>query len=361
VREARFINNPDGTPDGGVHDLFTIAGRTDAPGCTMAQPNFAAELAANNVIFRIPTPLFGLGLVEATSDEILRADFASTAQQRSSLGISGSFNLSGNTGNITRFGWKAQNPSLLVFAQEAYDVEMGVTNEGFPEERLSPPADCIFNATPEDTTNLTDNGASNSPASDFSSDVINFAEFMRMTAPPTPATPTTSSTSTTATTTQMASATPTSVMSAAAGISTSSTGSTGSTVAADASQGQQVFQNVGCAACHTTTMTSGMSGETAAESNVTFNPFSDFAIHDMGQGLADGVSQGVANGQQFRTAPLWGVGQRVFFLHDGRTDNLITAIEDHFSAGSEANTVIQSFNMLSTANQQALIDFLRSL
>ena len=69
VREARFVNNPDGTPDGGVHDLFVIAGRSDAPGCRITQPNFAAAVAQKNVIFRIPTPTFGLGLVESVSDE----------------------------------------------------------------------------------------------------------------------------------------------------------------------------------------------------------------------------------------------------------------------------------------------------
>jgi CxxC motif-containing protein (DUF1111 family) len=94
---------------------------------------------------------------------------------------------------------------------------------------------------------------------------------------------------------------------------------------------------------------------------VTYNPFSDFAVHNMGSGLADGVTQGAATGNQFRTAPLWGVGQRIFFLHDGRANDLVTAIEDHASQGSEANTVIQNFNMLSQANQQALVDFLRSL
>ena len=94
---------------------------------------------------------------------------------------------------------------------------------------------------------------------------------------------------------------------------------------------------------------------------MTFQPFSDFALHDMGAGLADRVSQGTANGQQFRTAPLWGVGQRVFFLHDGRANDLVTAIEAHASQGSEANSVIQNFNMLSQANQQAVVDFLRSL
>jgi len=426
IREARFVNNPDGSPDGGVHNLFTITGRSDAPGCTLAQPDFAGAVAANNIIFRIPTPTFGLGLVEAMSDEALRADFSAAAQQRSSLGIAGGFNTSGNTGNITRFGWKAQNPSVLVFTQEAYNVEQGVSNEGFPEERNNPPSNCLFNPTPEDTTPLTAANPSGSQASDFNSDDNNFASFIKFLAPPTPATPgsptttpaatassttspaaTASSTTTTATTapatttpaatapatttpaatasstttpaatassttpatttpatTQVASADATSALAAAAGTastsSTGSTGSAGSTVAGDASQGQQVFQNVGCSACHTPSMTTGNS-TIAAESNVTFNPFSDFAIHDMGSGLADRVSQGAANGQQFRTAPLWGAGQRLFFLHDGRANDLVTAIEAHASQGSEANTVIQNFNMLSQADQQALVDFLRSL
>src|SRR5947209_4607084 len=82
VREARFVRNPNGTPDGGVHDLFVITGRSDAPGCNITQPNFAAALSANNVIFRIPTPTFGLGLVEAVPDSALQAAFAASAQQR---------------------------------------------------------------------------------------------------------------------------------------------------------------------------------------------------------------------------------------------------------------------------------------
>src|SRR5713226_7217836 len=72
VREARFValdgTNLHSPLDGGVHDLYTIQGRTDAPGCTLAQPNFAQQLSYGNVIFRIPTPLFGLGLVENTPD-----------------------------------------------------------------------------------------------------------------------------------------------------------------------------------------------------------------------------------------------------------------------------------------------------
>jgi hypothetical protein len=129
VREARFIRKADGALDGGVHNLFSIAGRTDAPGCNLPQPDFASELAANNVIFRIPTPLFGLGLVENTPDFALKQNLASTADQRRALGIGGRFNLSGNDGTIMKFGWKAQNKSLTIFAGEAYNVEMGISND----------------------------------------------------------------------------------------------------------------------------------------------------------------------------------------------------------------------------------------
>ena len=84
------------------------------------------------MIFRIPTPLFGLGLVEATSDQALIDNLHATASARAALGIGGNFNTSGNDGTITRFGWKAQNKSLLIFSGEAYNVEMGVSNELFP-------------------------------------------------------------------------------------------------------------------------------------------------------------------------------------------------------------------------------------
>jgi CxxC motif-containing protein (DUF1111 family) len=98
-----------------------------------------------------------------------------------------------------------------------------------------------------------------------------------------------------------------------------------------------------------------------AISNITINPFSDYAVHNMGSGLADGVTQGNANGVQFKTAALWGVGQRVFFLHDGRTSDLVAAIEQHASGGSKANQVIAQFNMLSTTDQQNIVNFLRNL
>jgi CxxC motif-containing protein (DUF1111 family) len=378
VREARFVLNPDGTPDGGVHDLFTIAGRRDAPGCVDPQPNFTAQLAANNVIFRIPTPTFGLGLLEETSDLALQTAFSANASQKGSLGISGMFNVSGNTGTTTRFGWKAQNPSLLVFTGEAYNVEEGVTNDNFPFKRDTTPS-CQFNPLPEDTTNLTDADATGSTAADLSSDIVVFAMFMRLLAPPTPVTsagasPTASASSnatasaaatTTASTTTLApvvaSVLPTAAGSSAAAATSAPTGS-----AASITSGQQTFINIGCATCHIQNQTTGNAaplGGTQVRSitNFTYQPFSDFAVHSMGTGLADRVTQGNANGFQFRSAPLWGIGQRLFFLHDGRTNNLLTAIEDHASSGSEANQVISAFNMLSTNDQQNVLNFLRSL
>jgi CxxC motif-containing protein (DUF1111 family) len=119
--------------------------------------------------------------------------------------------------------------------------------------------------------------------------------------------------------------------------------------------------NIGCQACHISSQTTAQSSFVSAQSNVAFQPFSDFGVHNMGVGLADGVTQGNANGFQFRSAPLWGIGQRIFFLHDGRTNDLKVAIEQHASSGSEANQVIQNFNMLGTDDQQSLLNFLRSL
>lgn len=309
VREARFVQNPDGTPDGGVHNLFTIAGRTDAPGCDLAQPDFESQVAARNVIFRIPTPLFGLGLVENTPDYIFEANLGANADAKSDLGIAGRFNRSGNDGTITKFGWKAQNKSLNLFAGEAYNVEMGITNDVMTNER-NLVRGCVFNATPED---------SHSGASNGISDIDAFVDAMRLSAPPTPAAMTTAT-----------------------------------------QQGRNAFEVVGCAFCHSSSLHAGLSTFTGM-SNVAYHPFSDFALHHMGGGLADGITQGVAGPDEFRTAPLWGVGQRLFFLHDGRASDLMEAIQQHRSPGSEANGVIQKFNRLTDEDKQALLDFLRSL
>jgi CxxC motif-containing protein (DUF1111 family) len=314
VREARFVKDAHGNPDGGVHDLFVITGRTDAPGCAIAQPDFASAIAGNNIIFRIPTPVFGAGLVEGVPDDGLQATLAANGFKKSQLGVSGRFNFSGNDGSITRFGWKAQNKSMLLFAGEAYNVEQGVTNEIFPNERETDRS-CQFNGTPEDRTQI-------DPATGAVteiSDITSFAAFARLSDAPKVV-----------------------------------------PINSTFSQGSQVFANIGCDTCHAVTQKTGLSAFTG-QSNKTFRPFSDFALHDMGQGLADRISQGNATGSEFRSAPLWGVGQRIFFLHDGRTKDLVQAIKAHASSGSEANAVVNNFNMLGGSDQQALLNYLRSL
>ena len=327
VREVRFKSKADGTADGGVHNLYTIAGRSDAPGCTLVQPDFKREAARDNLIFRIPTPVFGAGLIEAIPDQTITANLRAAASSRAVMGIAGRpnrrgpgrVNTSSNDGSITRFGWKAQNKSLLVFAGEAYNVELGVTNELFPTEREETPG-CQFNATPESSTKL-----DASSVTDALSDTLKFAIFMRFLAPPQPAPETPSS-----------------------------------------ARGLAVFTEIGCALCHVPSMTTGRSS-TAALSEKPTRLFSDLLLHRMGVRLADGIAQGVAERDEFRTAPLWGLGQRIFLMHDGRTTDLVEAIEMHASTGdgrvppSEANAVIARFRALGEDKKQDLLNFLRSL
>jgi CxxC motif-containing protein (DUF1111 family) len=342
TREARFpfFFNSNGTanksaPNGGVEDIFTVSGRSDAGTCTsLAQPNFAQAETAGNIIFRIPTPTFGAGLVENLDDSTLLAN--QQANLKNTFGISGTFNRSGNDGTITRFGWKAQNKSLHIFAGEAYNVEMGISNLLFTNERPNPeedqlglglPASCL-NLTgtgyPEDTSNplLTPNAA-------VLDDVSAFANFMRFLAPPPPGPVVLNGQTVPA-----------------------------STIAAGAS----LFSAIGCATCHNPTLgPTQVSNLVPALSNQTFHPYTDMELHHMGTGFADNVSQGNAGGDQFRTAPLWGLGQRIFLDHDGRDLNLNGTIENHQANGSEANTVITNFNNLNATQKQELFDFLRSL
>jgi len=334
VREARFKSYPDGTPDGGVHALFVISGRKDSTGdasaCTIKQEDFDAQGQKGNVVFRIPTPVFGAGLIESIPDSAIASNLAATANGRTQLGIggrtnrrpTGSPNTSGNDGTMTRFGWKAQNKSLLIFAGEAYNVEQGITNEVFSQER-DETTSCQFATVPNDTTK-----AGGTTAAGTLSGPEKFAAFMRFLAPPTP--------------------------------------STGPGSPLSLANGKNLFQKVGCAFCHTPTLYTGNT-TVAALRTKPVNLYSDLALHAMGAGLADDVSQGAANGDEFRTAPLWGVGQRLFFLHDGRAKDLITAIAAHKSAGnnkyqaSEANQVVDNFFQLNQSQQQDVLNFLRSL
>ena len=335
VREARFLFNPDGTRDGGVHALFVISGRNDgtanAAGCHIRQDDFEGQLAAGNVIFRIPTPTFGAGLIEQVPDRVILANRDMNADQKTLLGIhgrphrilSGDPNRNGNNGTIARFGWKAQNKSLLLFSGEAYNVEQGITNELFQTERDETVA-CQFRPTPNDVTNM-----DATRLTEVVSDVEKFALFMRFLAAPQPSHDTPGG-------------------------------------AQSIAHGRSLFGAVGCAGCHTPALQTGPS-MVAALSNQPVRLFSDLLLHRMGPGLADDVLQGQAEGDEFRTAPLWGLGQRIFFLHDGRTTDLLDAIHAHKSSGSgkfrpsEANGVVDRFRGLSETHKQDLLNFLRSL
>ena len=320
VREARFQFNADGSRDGGVHALFVISGHPDAAGCNIRQEDFETQVRNRNIIFRIPSPVFGAGMIESITDSTSLANLGSNSSTKSNFGISGRPNRNGNDGRIARFGWKAQNPSLLIFSAEAYNVEMGITNEGFPIERDETPS-CQFAGVPNDVT---------ASVRQISA-IDNFANFQRFLAPPTPV--------------------------------ASFTGASSFSIA----RGKQQFSNVGCALCHTPQLQTNPKASVAALANKTAALYSDMALHAMGPGLADDILQGGARGDEFRTAPLWGLGKRVFLLHDGRTDDLETAIKAHQSAGntkfgpSEANRVIDNYNRLSDSDQQDLLNFLRSL
>jgi len=330
VREARFVKSSDGRRDGGVHALFTLAGRTDAGGCLVKQPDFASAVTAGNVVFRIPTPLFGAGLIEQIPDSEILANLTRNASTKKSAGIRGRGNImlafqavsaqpnkNGNDGTLGRFGWKAQNKSLLVFSGEAYNVEMGITNDLFPTERDETDA-CQYTTSPNSVTHLD----AATPLEAISS-IEKFANFMRLLGAPVP-----------------------------------SADQPGGTVSI--TNGKALFASVGCALCHVPTLHTG-NAPVAALRYKDVNLYSDLLLHDMGSSLGDGVAQGQAGGQEFRTAPLWGLGQRLFFLHDGRTADLKQAVLAHRSDGSEASGVVSKFNNLADREQQDVLNFLRSL
>jgi CxxC motif-containing protein (DUF1111 family) len=346
TREARFpfFFNSNGqvnpnAPNGGVEDLFTVTGRSDAGTCNSAtnlpQPSFAAAQAANDIIFRIPTPTFGAGLIENIDDSTLLVNQGHNLNN--SFGITGTFNHNGNDGTISRFGWKAQNKSLHIFSGEAYNVEMGISNLLFQQDRPLPGEDQLLFGLPSTCLNLSGGGypedASNpaaSPQAAVLDDVSAFANFMRTLAPP----------------------------------PTGGVVLNGNAVGAQSiANGRSLFSAIGCATCHNPTPgNTQKSNITSSLSNSPVNAFSDIEIHHMGTKLADNVSQGGAGGDQFRTAPLWGLGQRIFLLHDGRCTDLLCAIEAHESSGGEATQVESIFDSnLSSSQQQDILNFLRSL
>ena len=261
---------------------------------------------ATLVSHRITTPLFGAGLIEAIpAATILRA--ASTPPPNPD-GIRGVPNmvLNPETGRteVGRFGWKAHVSDLHVFAGDAYLNELGITSATFPDENLpqgkpiDPRCDLVSGIEAD------------------AADVNDITAFMRYLAPP-----------------------------------------RRGPVSPAAAQGERLFVSVGCTACHTPSMQTGDS-PVAALRNQVVNLYSDLLLHDMGAGLDDGMVMGQANGRQWRTAPLWGLSGRKFFLHDGRATTISQAILLHGGEGANAQTRVRR---LAPRDQDALLQFLASL
>jgi CxxC motif-containing protein (DUF1111 family) len=244
--------------------------------------------------------LFGLGLVDATSD----ITFINLAAQQAARndGTAGRAalvdNIAAGMRTVGKFGWKAQVPTLHQFAGDAYLNEIGITSPEFPEENC-PSGDCAelqFNPRP----GLNDSGA----------DVRKLVDFMRFLAPP-PRGP----------------------------------------ITADVTAGEAVFTRIGCDSCHVQTL------QTA--SGVTYHPYSDFLLHDMGAAFADGVPQGDASAREFRTAPLWGLrANQEWFTHTAGARTVTGAILAHDGQGRASR---DRFNALNTADRTRLLAFLGSL
>ena len=265
---------------------------------------------ANVVAQRQTTPLFGLGLIEAIPDTTL----IQLAQSRKPDGVTGRISVvqdvpSGEK-RVGRFGWKAQQATLLAFSGDAYLNEVGITSRLFPQEN-APNGDAsmldLFDhmIDPEDTED----------AESGKADIDVFTDFMRFLAPP-PQVPFTAS----------------------------------------AGAGQNIFNQIGCAVCHTPTLRTGAS-PIAALNNKTARLYSDLLLHNMGS-LGDGIAQGAADPREMKTAPLWGLRASAPYLHDGRALSIEAAIRGHDGEGKPAR---DRFLRLNTTQRRQLLEFLKSI
>ncbi|MFN0101327.1 MAG: di-heme oxidoredictase family protein [Bryobacteraceae bacterium] len=285
-----------------LYNLFSV-------GKHACQVSIPAE--ANVIARRVPTPIFGDGLIEAIADERIVAN--EDPDDRNGDGIKGRaariFDVATRTNKIGRFGWKAQQATLLAFSGDAYRNEMGITNDLFMSELLpgiSPEQAklCDGKAEPEDVRNRLTGIRS----------IDNFANFMRLLAP-----------------------------------------LERGPITGETQVGETLFSTVGCAACHTPVLT------TAQSQNPVFDRkpvalYSDLLLHDIGTG--DGIEQEAAKGNEIRTPPLWGLRFRRPLMHDGRAADSGQAIRMH---EGEAEASRKKFEELGMADKRALIAFLASL
>jgi CxxC motif-containing protein (DUF1111 family) len=301
-----------GTSTNGVFDplagfggsLIQVNGIGDmAGGCSYTGETVPS--IATIVAHRRTTPLFGFGLIEAVPETTIKqiAQLEALFTPSTAGRVHMVTNLVSGGTSVGRFGWKAQVPSLLQFSGDAYLNEMGITNPLFPDESC-PNGDCgalVCNPRPD----LNDDGT----------DTQRFADFMRfLGAPPAGA------------------------------------------VTGAVKAGQKLFANAGCGSCHVGSLQTGPNPIKALD-KVTFSPYSDFLLHDMGS-LGDGIAQGDAKGNEMRTAPLWGVRMLPAFLHDGRASTIPDAILEHDGQGKPAR---DRFAAMSASDKANLVAFVLSL
>jgi len=284
--------------------------------------------------FRITTSTIGDGFVEAIANDTLQNNVAAQPSGQRGTLTTVPVTEANNALRIGRFGWKAQQASLLSFAGDAYLNEMGITNkfDGFGG-RSSSAADAGTHENPASTAegviNVTFPSAFDpvQDPEDDGNDVLAFADFMAATRAPGRQNP----------------------------------------IPAAAAAGDSLFTSVGCAVCHTRTFTTAAAGTLinggaftvpAALGSKIIHPFSDFALHNIGtgDGIVQNAGQGSAN--MMRTAPLWGIRARNRFMHEGLNVTIFDTIQLH---AGQATTARNNFNALSVTNQNNLIAFVLSL
>lgn len=254
---------------------------------------------------RRTTPLFGLGLVDATTDSdfIALAAFQASRDASTAGRVHMVDNVSAGMKTVGKFGWKAQQPTLFQFSGDAALNEMGITSPQFSTE-VCPQGNCaLLSANP--APGLNDNGTA----------IQALRDFMTLLGPP-----------------------PRGAQNA------------------DTAAGETTFEAIGCGTCHVATLRTGAS-TVAALNRQFYHPYSDFLLHDMGS-LGDGIVQGDATGNDIRTAPLWGLRFINRFLHDGRAVTIEEAIVAHEGQGRASR---DRFQALPAADREKVLAFLRSL
>ncbi|MEM7112118.1 MAG: di-heme oxidoredictase family protein [Chloroflexota bacterium] len=261
---------------------------------------------------RVANHIIGMGLLDAVAEEDLLA--LADPTDRDNDGISGRPNYVWDTLNsrmtIGRFGWKANEPTVLQQSAGAFLGDMGITTPLFPTENCTEVAvDCqaaLNGGTPEI----------------IPEDFLKVVLYVSTLAVP------------------------------------------ARRDLAETADGEELFAEIGCASCHTPQLETAVHPTIPALSHQTIRPYTDLLLHDMGEGLADGRPDFQATGSEWRTPPLWGIGLietvngHTNFLHDGRARNLLEAILWH---GGEAEAARDAFAKLSAAEREALLRFLESL